>query len=113
MKSTSSINFPKFPEISKEVKDFEEARSLLQELRVSLEQLQLMMRAKFDNYFKDLENLMGDVEHTFGTAAPTFGTYGVGDKCWNTTPVAGGTVGWVCTTAGTPGTWKAFGDIAA
>jgi hypothetical protein len=49
----------------------------------------------------------------FGSAAPASGTYSVGDIVWNTTPTAGGTMGWVCTTAGTPGTWKTFGSIAA
>jgi hypothetical protein len=31
----------------------------------------------------------------------------------NSAPTAGGNIGWVCTTAGTPGTWKTFGAIAA
>lgn len=47
-----------------------------------------------------------------GTAAPASGTFAVGDVVWNTAPAAGGTMGWVCTTAGTPGTWKTFGAIA-
>lgn len=46
-------------------------------------------------------------------AAPVAGTFAVGDKCWNTVPAAGGTPGWVCTTAGTPGTWKAMANVAA
>lgn len=50
---------------------------------------------------------------THGTAAPAAGTWAVGDKVYNSTPVAGGTIGWVCTTAGTPGTWKTWGAIAA
>ena len=41
-----------------------------------------------------------------GTAAPTGGTWAVGDRVWNESPTAGGTLMWVCTTAGTPGTWK-------
>jgi hypothetical protein len=45
-------------------------------------------------------------------AAPTTGTWKRGDIVWNTEPSAGGTAGWICTTAGTPGTWKTFGDIA-
>ena len=45
-------------------------------------------------------------------AAPTTGTYSVGDIVWKTTPAAGGYIGWVCTTAGTPGTWKTFGAIS-
>lgn len=49
----------------------------------------------------------------FGTAAPTSGTWGRGCIVFNSEPSAGGTVGWVCVTAGTPGTWKAFGTIAS
>lgn len=48
---------------------------------------------------------------TFNSAAPTTGTWKVGDLVYNVTPTAGGFVGWVCTTAGTPGTWKTFGAI--
>lgn len=43
-----------------------------------------------------------------GTAAPVSGAYIVGDTVINTVPSAGGTYAWVCTTAGTPGTWKAI-----
>ena len=50
---------------------------------------------------------------TDGSAAPTGGTWAVGDRVYNTSPTAGGTMGWVCTTAGTPGTWKTFGAITA
>ena len=46
------------------------------------------------------------------SAAPTIGTWKVGEIVYNTAPVAGGTTGWICTTAGTPGTWKTFGAIA-
>ena len=48
-----------------------------------------------------------------GTAIPTTGTWGVGDKIYHTTPAASGFVGWVCTVAGSPGTWKTFGAISA
>jgi hypothetical protein len=47
-----------------------------------------------------------------GTAAPSTGTWAVGDKIKNSTPTAGGYMGFVCTTAGTPGTWKGYGAIA-
>lgn len=47
------------------------------------------------------------------SAAPTTGTWAVGDIVYNDTPTAGGFIGWVCTTAGTPGTWKTFGAISA
>jgi hypothetical protein len=43
-----------------------------------------------------------------GLAAPTSGTWSRGDICWNTIPTPGGALLWTCTSAGTPGTWKAF-----
>jgi hypothetical protein len=46
-----------------------------------------------------------------GTAAPTTGTWLRGDRVDNLNPSAGGFVGWVCTTGGTPGTWKGYGAI--
>ena len=48
-----------------------------------------------------------------GSAAPTDGDWLVGDKVYNSSPTASGTIGWVCVAAGTPGTWKVFGIIAA
>ncbi len=50
--------------------------------------------------------------HNTGTAAPATGTWQQGDLIWNSAPAAAGTLGWVCTTAGTPGTWKAISGIA-
>ena len=47
------------------------------------------------------------------TAAPTTGTWARGDIVWNSAPSASGFIGWVCVTAGTPGTWKTFGAISA
>jgi len=46
------------------------------------------------------------------TAPPTSGYYLAGDILYNINPPAeGGYIGWVCTAAGTPGTWKRFGAI--
>lgn len=47
------------------------------------------------------------------TAAPTVGTWQRGDIVWNTSPSAAAPPGWVCVTAGTPGTWKAMANLAA
>lgn len=44
---------------------------------------------------------------TFGASVPTTGTHKVGDVVINTAPTAGGVFAWACTTAGTPGVWKA------
>jgi hypothetical protein len=49
----------------------------------------------------------------FKSAAPTGGTWSQGNIFYDSTPSAGGTMGWVCTTSGTPGTWKTFGAITA
>ncbi|MBW3571031.1 MAG: glycoside hydrolase family 55 protein [Gemmatimonadetes bacterium] len=49
----------------------------------------------------------------YGSAAPTTGEWQAGDIMFNLAPTAGGTVGWVCTATGSPGTWKTFGAISA
>jgi hypothetical protein len=48
-----------------------------------------------------------------GTAVPTTGTWPRGWIRWHSEPELGGFLGWVCTTAGTPGTWAEFGFISA
>lgn len=48
----------------------------------------------------------------FRTGAPVSGTWKVGDITWNLNPSSGTYVGWICTVAGTPGTWKTFGLIS-
>jgi hypothetical protein len=47
----------------------------------------------------------------FASAPPSSGTYNVGDMVWNDRPRVGGTVGWYCLRAGTPGVWNPFGEI--
>ena len=47
------------------------------------------------------------------SAAPTSDYHEIGERVENTAVAAGGSPGWVCTTAGTPGTWKAEANIAA
>ncbi len=53
-----------------------------------------------------------DPHKTYGTAAPTTGTHTKDEIVWNSNPVAGGNIGWVCLTAGSPGVWAAFGVIS-
>ena len=50
---------------------------------------------------------------TAGTSPPGTGYYPKNAIRWNSDPVAAGFVGWVCTVAGSPGTWKTFGAISA
>jgi len=49
----------------------------------------------------------------YGTAVPTVGKWLDGDRVINSQPAAAGAPEWVCTTTGTPGTWKAYGVVAA
>lgn len=73
------------------------------------------------DFFRKLVNKVngiasGSLAHSAdnaSTAAPTAGTYTVGDFVRNSSPSELGTagskyvlMGWICTTAGTPGTWK-------
>lgn len=58
-------------------------------------------------------NVFRSKRESEGAAAPTTGTWAQGDIVWNTSVAASGTVGWVCTADGTPGTWKTFGTVAA
>jgi Pectate lyase superfamily protein len=47
----------------------------------------------------------------YAAAAPTTGTWEVGDITFNSNAASGSNIGWVCTAAGTPGTWSTFGPI--
>lgn len=49
----------------------------------------------------------------YGTAAPTTGLHLQGEIVFNSAASSGGHAGWICTSTGTPGTWKTFGAIAA
>jgi Pectate lyase superfamily protein len=46
-----------------------------------------------------------------GDSIPTTGNHVKGDVIYNTMPMPGGYMGWVCTQSGAPGTWKGFGLI--
>lgn len=49
---------------------------------------------------------------TYAAAIPAAGEWARGDIIWNNAPSAGGAPGYVCTTGGTPGTWKAMANLA-
>jgi hypothetical protein len=79
-----------------------------------------------NGYARDLSASNGNLglsEYYFGefnqmklrglrAAAPTTGAHLQGDIVYNSAPISGGYIGWVCTTAGTPGTWNTFGLIS-
>jgi hypothetical protein len=45
------------------------------------------------------------------TASPAAGSWEVGDRSANSTPAVGQPKGWLCTVAGTPGTWVSEGNL--
>ena len=77
-------------------------------------QVQLDKVTELDGRIDDVESKQIISKNiTWDSAAPTTGTYAAGDIVYNSAPAASGTIGWVCVTAGTPGTWKTFGAISA
>jgi hypothetical protein len=53
----------------------------------------------------------GDKIYFQESAIPTTGTWAVGDRVQQLTPSVGSPKGWVCTVAGTPGTWVSEGNL--
>jgi len=60
-----------------------------------------------------LDNMVESKLTVYDDAAPSTGWWDRGDRAYDRSPTAGSTMGWVCTTAGSPGTWKTFGAITA
>lgn len=54
-----------------------------------------------------------NIKIAVGIAPPTVGKWERGDRTYNSSPIAGGSEGWVCVAGGTPGVWKKFGVIEA
>jgi hypothetical protein len=52
-----------------------------------------------------------DLLTTTSTAAPTIGEWKRGDRVVNSAPAVGNPRSWVCTVAGTPGTWVSEGNL--
>jgi hypothetical protein len=42
---------------------------------------------------------------------PATGNFLVGDVCWNAAAASGQPKGWICTVAGSPGTWVSIGNL--
>ena len=74
---------------------------------------------KIWGYIKDgttfpLKGNLGGSMCNYMSAAPTSATAAaaaVGDIVWNNAPAAGSPLGWVCTVAGAPGTWKTMANL--
>jgi hypothetical protein len=97
----SRINVPKFPDASGQSPFI---NRLVQYLSDYLRPIQLQLNGVTEGSIAAITNAQ--------TAAPTAGTYQQGDYIKNSQPTELGTagskyvvLGWVCTVAGTPGTW--------
>ena len=66
----------------------------------------------FDSAWWEVSRNFGTSQNR-ATAIPVSGQYNLGAVLWNSSPIAGGQTGWICTVAGSPGTWKTFGEIQA
>lgn len=62
-----------------------------------------------NNYIKFGGN--GGRKMAWSTVAPADGNWSVGDIVFNSVPSVGAPKGWVCTVAGTPGTWVSQGNL--
>ena len=58
--------------------------------------------------FVDRNTVIGSRAFAQLPTAPTSGTWSQGDMVWNSEPIAGGALGWVCIAGGAPGTWQAM-----
>lgn len=74
-----------------------------------IEQSGLRWQVNVGPYFREATYSLPD--STYGV--PTGGYWYQGKILWNNSVAAGGSPGWVCTTAGNPGTWKAMANVAA
>lgn len=63
-------------------------------------------------FFKDGLFNRGIKDVPYLSSSPSAGAWELGDIAYNSSPTAGGFIGWVCVSAGTPGTWKTFGAIS-
>ena len=61
--------------------------------------------------FKIAGGLGNRYRQYYALAAPSTGTWNVGDRVFNSAPSVGQPKGWICTVAGTPGTWVSEGNL--
>jgi hypothetical protein len=66
-------------------------------------------RIMYQNY-SDQTHVLSRIV-TLGAGIPTTGTWQAGDVVINWSPLTGQPYGWMCTTAGTPGTWKIISTL--
>lgn len=79
-------------------------------MSVKLRKAKATVRDGDSNRFVPFDMLEGYIRRS-NAPTSTDETYAVGDIIYNSSPIGGGYIGWVCVTAGSPGVWKGFGKI--
>lgn len=82
-----------------------------EDLQIGAQGLQGRIRIVSPNFSGQTTRLGLDRSIQHGTAAPVAGTWAVGDRIINQAPAVGQPKSWVCTVAGTPGTWVSEGNL--
>jgi hypothetical protein len=69
--------------------------------------------APLSSFYREHQNVAWSFDLTTTGGAPPGGTWAVGDIVFNSQPPTQGTgyAGWICTTAGSPGSWRPFGAL--
>ena len=67
------------------------------------------------NFFKSDTYALPPINQivSYDSNIPTNGRATKGDIAYNDNPIVNSPVGWICTAAGTPGTWKSMGNIVS
>jgi hypothetical protein len=69
--------------------------------------------APLSSFYREHQNVAWSFNLTTTGGTPPGGTWAVGDIVFNSQPPTQGTgyAGWICTTAGSPGSWRPFGAL--
>ncbi|MGG5738585.1 hypothetical protein [Bacillus cereus group sp. IBL03679] len=70
------------------------------------------VRREHIHYATTIKNKLRNLQFLKRDRPPTLGTWEAGDKIEKFPPVAGKEEGWKCIVGGTPGVWKAYGQIS-
>ena len=73
---------------------------------------QLQFVSNLYSVFEDQGIYLNSKKVQFASAAPTTGTWAQGDTVFNSGAASGQPAGWMCTVAGSPGTWNAMANLA-
>jgi hypothetical protein len=74
----------------------------------------VIQRSTINGVYYDMKSnslSIGSVRITADSSVPSTGTWALGEQVLNSNPIVGQPKGWVCTVAGTPGTWVSMGNL--